>query len=231
MLLCDRCDGKYHTGCLSPPLDEIPQGAWFCSDCVSQRSVEHAPGHTEERQVPSAEVPSPGGAAALASLPPRLNPALCGIAASAALEDDGLLARLRAMVVLGADDGEAAPSGGAVGWGCEEWLVVLTALVDTAASCPLLEQRLRDLSREAAELAESVLQQEKGGSLAERLAEVHLESWPTRYRLDFSRRACPPPENSTNGFRPTARGAPFLATPWVRCRRGPSTCGPTCPRA
>ncbi|CAN3501857.1 histone demethylase Jhd2p [Diutina catenulata] len=33
-LLCDNCDGAYHTGCVSPPLDEVPDGQWFCRKCL-----------------------------------------------------------------------------------------------------------------------------------------------------------------------------------------------------
>lgn len=34
MLLCDGCDGSYHTFCLIPPLTEIPAGDWRCPKCV-----------------------------------------------------------------------------------------------------------------------------------------------------------------------------------------------------
>ena len=34
MLLCDGCDHGYHTYCLKPPLEEVPEGDWFCYDCV-----------------------------------------------------------------------------------------------------------------------------------------------------------------------------------------------------
>lgn len=32
-LICDRCDFPYHTGCLNPPLDAVPEGEWFCPRC------------------------------------------------------------------------------------------------------------------------------------------------------------------------------------------------------
>ena len=40
MLLCGTEDGKgcgrgFHIHCLSPPLDSVPEGDWFCSDCCS----------------------------------------------------------------------------------------------------------------------------------------------------------------------------------------------------
>lgn len=34
MLLCDGCDHGYHTYCLKPPLKEVPEGDWFCYDCM-----------------------------------------------------------------------------------------------------------------------------------------------------------------------------------------------------
>lgn len=34
MILCDRCDAGYHLYCLSPPLDNVPEGDWFCPACV-----------------------------------------------------------------------------------------------------------------------------------------------------------------------------------------------------
>lgn len=33
-LLCDNCDNPYHIGCLLPPLETIPGGAWFCDKCL-----------------------------------------------------------------------------------------------------------------------------------------------------------------------------------------------------
>ena len=35
LLLCDGCDDAYHTFCLNPPLDEIPETDWFCQTCIS----------------------------------------------------------------------------------------------------------------------------------------------------------------------------------------------------
>ncbi len=34
LLLCDGCDHGYHTYCLRPPLAFIPEGDWFCYNCV-----------------------------------------------------------------------------------------------------------------------------------------------------------------------------------------------------
>lgn len=36
MLLCDGCDDGYHTFCLIPPLQDIPDGDWCCPKCVAE---------------------------------------------------------------------------------------------------------------------------------------------------------------------------------------------------
>ncbi|XP_067949522.1 enolase-phosphatase E1-like [Watersipora subatra] len=33
MLLCDKCDAGWHTGCVKPPLFYIPDGEWHCPNC------------------------------------------------------------------------------------------------------------------------------------------------------------------------------------------------------
>ncbi|KAH9971036.1 regulator of chromosome condensation 1/beta-lactamase-inhibitor protein II [Lactifluus volemus] len=33
-LACDKCDKAYHHTCLTPPLAAIPDGEWFCPECV-----------------------------------------------------------------------------------------------------------------------------------------------------------------------------------------------------
>lgn len=33
ILLCDGCDGEYHTFCVDPPLRKIPDDEWFCHKC------------------------------------------------------------------------------------------------------------------------------------------------------------------------------------------------------
>ncbi|VEN39205.1 unnamed protein product [Callosobruchus maculatus] len=35
MLLCDGCDQGFHMYCLEPPLDSVPEGAWYCPGCQS----------------------------------------------------------------------------------------------------------------------------------------------------------------------------------------------------
>jgi hypothetical protein len=55
-MLCDRCDGPYHIGCLSPPLDEPPEGDWFCPECVGKGLAFRPP--------PRKPAPAPAPAAA-----------------------------------------------------------------------------------------------------------------------------------------------------------------------
>lgn len=36
LLVCDGCEAEYHTFCLDPPLERIPEAdKWFCSVCAS----------------------------------------------------------------------------------------------------------------------------------------------------------------------------------------------------
>ncbi|XP_020571581.1 lysine-specific demethylase 5B [Phalaenopsis equestris] len=35
MLLCDKCDKGWHLHCLSPPLDRVPSGNWYCLECLN----------------------------------------------------------------------------------------------------------------------------------------------------------------------------------------------------
>ncbi|XP_011403168.2 PREDICTED: uncharacterized protein LOC105312320 [Amphimedon queenslandica] len=34
LLLCDGCDKGYHMYCLTPPLSSVPEGTWYCQDCL-----------------------------------------------------------------------------------------------------------------------------------------------------------------------------------------------------
>jgi len=34
-LACDKCDSPYHLGCLNPPLSAVPDGEWFCPNCIN----------------------------------------------------------------------------------------------------------------------------------------------------------------------------------------------------
>merc|ERR1719421_1280155 len=37
LLLCDSCDGAFHTYCLTPPLLDVPEGDWFCDACIAEK--------------------------------------------------------------------------------------------------------------------------------------------------------------------------------------------------
>ncbi|AFZ79963.1 hypothetical protein BEWA_028120 [Theileria equi strain WA] len=37
LLLCDQCDHGFHTYCLNPPLDSVPEGDWYCTSCTNVR--------------------------------------------------------------------------------------------------------------------------------------------------------------------------------------------------
>lgn len=34
LLMCDCCDRAYHMDCRNPPIYNVPEGKWFCDDCV-----------------------------------------------------------------------------------------------------------------------------------------------------------------------------------------------------
>jgi hypothetical protein len=36
LLLCDVCNAGWHTFCLQPPLDQVPQGSWLCPGCLEE---------------------------------------------------------------------------------------------------------------------------------------------------------------------------------------------------
>ncbi len=38
LLLCDGCDKGYHTYCFKPSLDNIPDGDWYCFECINKAS-------------------------------------------------------------------------------------------------------------------------------------------------------------------------------------------------
>jgi hypothetical protein len=33
MIICDLCDRSYHLCCLKPPINDFPEGSWFCYRC------------------------------------------------------------------------------------------------------------------------------------------------------------------------------------------------------
>lgn len=34
LLLCDGCDTGYHTYCHKPKMSTVPDGEWFCANCI-----------------------------------------------------------------------------------------------------------------------------------------------------------------------------------------------------
>lgn len=50
MLLCDGCDRGYHTHCLVPRLDKVPENEWFCYECVSHNRPKTAAAEAFERR-------------------------------------------------------------------------------------------------------------------------------------------------------------------------------------
>lgn len=40
LLLCDGCDRGYHTYCFKPKMDKIPEGDWFCYECLNKATGE-----------------------------------------------------------------------------------------------------------------------------------------------------------------------------------------------
>jgi hypothetical protein len=66
-LACDKCDKPYHFTCLTPPLAAIPDGEWFCPECVrhpgapigddAATTVAAPPGTSRGRKAPRHEPP------------------------------------------------------------------------------------------------------------------------------------------------------------------------------
>ncbi|CAB0030639.1 unnamed protein product [Trichogramma brassicae] len=40
LLLCDGCDRGYHTYCFRPKMDNIPEGDWYCHECMNKATGE-----------------------------------------------------------------------------------------------------------------------------------------------------------------------------------------------
>lgn len=36
LLLCDGCDKGYHTYCFKPVLENVPEGDWYCYECINK---------------------------------------------------------------------------------------------------------------------------------------------------------------------------------------------------
>ena len=54
LLLCDGCDDAYHTYCLQPRLDCIPENEWFCPNCLYEARLQAS---DEQKDVSNAATP------------------------------------------------------------------------------------------------------------------------------------------------------------------------------
>ena len=43
LLECEKCENPWHTKCLAPPLEEVPEGEWHCPNCEAEESSAPAP--------------------------------------------------------------------------------------------------------------------------------------------------------------------------------------------
>ena len=51
IILCDGCDAAYHLECMTPALDQVPEGEWYCVSCEEKRrKVETMDAEADERQ-------------------------------------------------------------------------------------------------------------------------------------------------------------------------------------
>ena len=42
LLICDGCNNReHHIYCISPPVQSIPEGAWYCPECLQKRQAAH----------------------------------------------------------------------------------------------------------------------------------------------------------------------------------------------
>ncbi|XP_017122711.1 bromodomain adjacent to zinc finger domain protein 1A [Drosophila elegans] len=50
MLLCDECNAGTHMFCLKPKLRSVPQGNWYCNDCVKSLGLNSAQNDKDKKQ-------------------------------------------------------------------------------------------------------------------------------------------------------------------------------------
>lgn len=41
LMLCEGCNGEYHTYCLNPPLEAVPEDDWFCLKCEPEEAEDN----------------------------------------------------------------------------------------------------------------------------------------------------------------------------------------------
>jgi hypothetical protein len=57
-LMCDECEFCYHTFCLDPPLETIPEGDWYCPVCKNDKDEVVMPGQLLKMGKSKAKMPS-----------------------------------------------------------------------------------------------------------------------------------------------------------------------------
>ncbi|KAH8340530.1 hypothetical protein KR059_000689 [Drosophila kikkawai] len=50
MLLCDECNGGTHMFCMKPKMRTVPQGNWYCKDCVKDHGLKNAQNEKDKKQ-------------------------------------------------------------------------------------------------------------------------------------------------------------------------------------
>lgn len=72
-LICDRCEAAYHTYCIKPPLDVVPEGPWYCSKCTmyfnKKRNGENPPKKQRVQKIKTLKTPKPPKLPKLPKLP------------------------------------------------------------------------------------------------------------------------------------------------------------------
>lgn len=39
LIICDVCRKSFHLECLDPPLEKVPEGSWFCNNCIARSPI------------------------------------------------------------------------------------------------------------------------------------------------------------------------------------------------
>ncbi|KAI8808393.1 hypothetical protein BJ742DRAFT_279344 [Cladochytrium replicatum] len=65
LLFCDKCDRGYHMYCLNPPLENLPEGEWLCSEWAVCQSCNRRP----KQHTPGAQAPAPGPSTRRSEIP------------------------------------------------------------------------------------------------------------------------------------------------------------------
>ena len=51
LIICDECNEGFHIYCLDPPIEEIPDEAFFCKDCIQKKQMEKQRLEKEKKEV------------------------------------------------------------------------------------------------------------------------------------------------------------------------------------